>query len=85
MYKVWQELCHWSFKFTKDITFAGQGHAGFIGVPPAINQRKQGILGEGRSFHLKMVEVNWPYLLVCKSPLIRAAHGEGTPLVAGAW
>ena len=44
--------------FSRENPSAGQGHAGSIRTPPAINQREQCIVGGGGDSHLKMAGDN---------------------------
>ena len=59
---LWQELSHWSSKFSGENPSTGETHAGLIRAPPAINQREECILGVGGNSCLKMVEVLRPLL-----------------------
>ena len=49
---IWQELSHWPSMLSRENPSAGQGHAGLIRGPPAINQREQCILGGGSRSYL---------------------------------
>ena len=51
---LWQELSHWPSKFSRENPSTGQGHAGSVRAPPAINQQEQCILGGVGNSHLKM-------------------------------
>ena len=51
---LWQELSHWPSKFSRENPSTGQGHAGLIRGPPAVNQQEQCIMGVGGNSCLKI-------------------------------